>query len=269
MANDPNDVIDRQDYNDHNYSRSLGNTHFKWPADLTASGGESEPFMFFKFHSAEGKEKEPRLTTYGFPKFVALPIPPELASSDSYNYSSQTGIAFNLKDRIDAIFDKGMNSGYNIFSGTDRARRAGGMAPNLASAVIFESPEFRTYKFDWTLIPRNKSESDYIHRICKVFRLAAAADFQTETDTWFFYPDLVSFFVITKTADIAIPASSTNYYFKSYPCFIEDVTVKYSGGDSAAAFHEDGSPVSIDFSISLKESILLGKKDISIKPGSF
>lgn len=265
-ATNPNKVIDREEFNSHDYSRDISGRHLKWPSDLTKVGGEHESYMLFKFHSAEGKSVPPRMLDYGFPQYIALPIVPELALSDSYSYTDEPGITRNVAEDIYAQMRKRIGA-FSLQQ--SRNNRASGQAFNPGAAILFQSPNFREFKFDWTLIPRNKEEANSIHAIEKAFRTAAAAYFEAEQDAYFEYPDLVSFFIIIRSGDIGVQGTSSKYFFKSFACFIENVSVKYAGADSQAAFHEDGSPVSLDFSISLKESTLIGKNDISIHPKSF
>jgi predicted Fe-Mo cluster-binding NifX family protein len=121
-----------------------------------------------------------------------------------------------------------------------------GLAINPFLTVMFESPTFKSHKFNWKLMPKSPDEARTINAIITSFKyhmLPALSGGKSSGGTLLEYPHivLISFY----------NADSFLYRFK--PCVVEDMSINYAPSGPSFFRGEENVPTEIDLSISFKE----------------
>lgn len=128
-----------------------------------------------------------------------------------------------------------------------------GKALNPLMFLQFQRPEYKQFSLSWLLTPRNEDESKRIRRIIKRTQKAAAPG-TSNRGILLTYPEI---------ALIKMYPSNLfeNMVFK--PCVITSVQTSYVGGPTPA-FHKDGAPAIISFTINLMEMQFWYKDEIRV-----
>lgn len=114
--------------------------------------------------------------------------------------------------------------------------------PNLE--VFYDSPQLRTFRFDWLLVPRNQRESRIIKEIVWQFKRASAPEIAGAG--WFLKVPNV-FKIEYKTG------SNENHWLnKMKACALTSLNVSYTAAGSYSTL-EDGAPTAVNLSLSFQE----------------
>lgn len=124
------------------------------------------------------------------------------------------------------------------------------MTVNRHVTTEFTGIGTRNYGFKFKMIGSSRQESDMIRNICETFRDGL-------------YPDgdaLALRYPPTWTIRFMLKNSDIEYIPKIWECYLTSVNVSYNG--TAALWHDDGSPIECDITVSFKETRALTHKDI-------
>jgi len=222
---------------------------------------------------------------------VALYMPDTLAYTHSQNYENiqaggqaLTALAAGGMSAIDALkqgtpAQKGFQLGRNLspFIANMLAKRAGGLGQiafsqaygvvqNPMLEVLYSSPSFRTFRFDFQFYPRSEKEAEEVQNIIQRLRFHQAPEVATNFGNGFFMVPPSEFdisFYYDGQINPNIPKIST--------CVLESLDVDYApGGFSAyevpnqkASIGGTGMPVAIRLSLQFKETEIMTKTSIS------
>tara|TARA_Y100001970_G_scaffold95868_2_gene120746 strand:- start:4528 stop:5454 length:927 start_codon:yes stop_codon:yes gene_type:complete len=133
------------------------------------------------------------------------------------------------------------------FGGVDAGVAAGGIIgqvinPNLE--VFFDKPELRSFRFNWTLVPRNQRESRIIKEMIWTFKRAAAPELATAG--WFLKVPNV-FKIQYKTG-----ANDNHWLNKIKACALTNISVNYTASGMWSTL-EDGAPTAVGLDLSFME----------------
>jgi hypothetical protein len=131
--------------------------------------------------------------------------------------------------------------------------RGAGLAVNPYKAVLYSSPNLRTFDFSYKLIPSNLQEANILRDISKEFKLGMHPSFaQGYSDNIFKYPDVWR---------IEIP--SNEYLFKFVTCALVGANFDFHAEGTKSYFRADESiPMSLTMSLNFQEISILTKEDI-------
>jgi len=132
---------------------------------------------------------------------------------------------------------------------------------NPNKRAVFRGVAVREFTFQFKFIPRNQQESLAVKGIIDMFRMYAYPEalFRDETNKvspGYKYPNLFEIVPTFKHED----GSTSRIGTKIADCYLKAINTNYNA--SSMAFHEDGSPVEIDLTLSFTEERTLDRKDI-------
>lgn len=176
--------------------------------------------------------------------------------SDSYRNSGNTLDAKNLmKSVAPFLFSSVLNSspvGQVLFTAG-----SGGMVQNPMLEMLYSSPQFRTFNFDFIMFPRDEQEAEVVLKIIDVLRFHQAPELVKDSGGYFLYPPSefdISFYY-NGNINPNIPRIST--------CVLESIQTNYTPAGFAAyevpginrpERGKTGMPVGINLSLSFKET---------------
>jgi hypothetical protein len=219
---------------------------------------------------------------------VALYMPDTLAFTTNQSYQDVgaggqmlTALAAGGKTAIDILksnaspFEKGQALGVNLspFILSNLSKQAGGLGQiafsqafgvvqNPMLEVLYSSPEFRTFRFDFQFYPRSEKEAKLVQGIIQLLRFHQAPEVaQGGSNGYFLVPPSefdISFYYKGKV-NPNIPSIST--------CVLTSMDVDYAPGgfsayevpNQAATMGGTGMPVAIRMSLQFKETEILTK----------
>jgi hypothetical protein len=219
---------------------------------------------------------------------VALYMPDTLAVTTNQSYQDVgaggqmlTALAAGGKTAIDILkgngtpFEKGQALGVNLspFILSNLSKQAGGLGQiafsqafgvvqNPMLEVLYSSPEFRTFRFDFQFYPRSENEAKLVQGIIQLLRFHQAPEVaQGGSNGYFLIPPSefdISFYYKGKV-NPNIPSIST--------CVLTSMDVDYAPGgfsayevpNKAATMGGTGMPVAIRMSLQFKETEILTK----------
>jgi hypothetical protein len=167
------------------------------------------------------------------------------------------GVVKNLSPFIASMLAKSAgNLGQIAFS------QAYGVVQNPMLEVLYSSPEFRTFRFDFMFYPRSEKESTAVQNIIERFRFHQSPEVNTKFGNGFFMVPPSEFdisFYYNGKINPNIPRIST--------CVMETMDVDYApNGFSAyevpgesAQYGRTGMPVAIRMSLQFKETEIMTK----------
>lgn len=235
---------------------------------------------------------------YGVTKLdrvIVLPMPAELTVDTDINYEdTNSGDLSNLTDAVATMGDAGSASGLmrvigsliasSAISGVgnaikdavgagshtsqdEAARKVLGMqrmAMNPRKEILFKDIGFRTFKWSYTLSPKNQFESDMIKEIVRTLRYYALPELNAGKLFYTFPAEFEIILMKGAKENDSIPRIST--------CVLENVSVTYSSGSNTWATMADGSPPETLLSMSFKELEIIDRnrvwnKDSTITSG--
>ena len=151
--------------------------------------------------------------------------------------------------------------------GAQAVQRATGQILNPHKAVVYQGPGgFRTFSFNFILVPKSANEAKEIFNIVKFFKkrmhpgTGTGQGINSLSSVTLTYPDEfeIKYYINKKEVD---GSDFTKPLFKIYNCFMESFAVDYSTSN-LVSFLDDSQPVTTTISMLFKETQLLTKKDI-------
>lgn len=129
-------------------------------------------------------------------------------------------------------------------------QKALGAVPNPHPSVFFKGLPLRQFQFAWKLVPLDAGDAANLKEMLKVIKKNILPSKSGGTLT---YPKLAKPEVVGKGA---------GRYDKYQPCFVESMSINYSG-EGTSAFFKDGAPVSVFLTMQFRESELFTSGDVS------
>lgn len=235
--------------------------------NATAAGGLGDKLSSISLYIPAGSLKTSFTGNYEGKEGAALKA---AGTSVAAGLSSKFGELFRSMDAaaakgtIDAIGDVGnligQAGGGLLAQLSDKTGfvSASGNTPNNYMALVYGGPnEFRQHTFDFKFFPKNKPESDTVRIIIDEFKRGTlprmSADVtgtrsgQTLLEPFFKSPRQHTIKFLKGNGD-----GGNTYLFNIGISVITNMSVNYDP-QSTVGFHDDGSPVQIDMSLTFKE----------------
>ncbi len=171
------------------------------------------------------------------------------ASVEQYASTAGSDVAWDFLQAVALDNVTKFGAAYNAVS------RVTGLAVNPYKAVLYRSPDFRSFQFSYKFIPSNKQEADTILSIVTEFKTGMHPSFDAAfADNVFKYPDIWR---------ITIPGDK--YLFKFLTCALKSVTYNPHGEGTKTYFKSDTDniPLSITLDLGFQELSVLTKEDIA------
>jgi hypothetical protein len=128
-----------------------------------------------------------------------------------------------------------------------------GKTVNPFAALIYKSPTFRNFQFEFEFFPRNSDEADEARRIIKLFKLAMHPNREGDKDDLFWHFPCVF--------DVFLCTPYTDKMFMVKKAALVSANVDYAGS-TVQSFFKDGNPVHTKLSLEFKELELLTRDEI-------
>ena len=144
------------------------------------------------------------------------------------------------------------------FGDTGGFLSAQGKIPNNYTALVYEGPtEFRTHTFEFKFFPKNQDESNTVRAIIEEFRrgtLPRMANMGSGllADAFFKSPRQHEIKFCRGGSGASGVGSENSYLFKIDTSVITEMSVNFDP-QTTVGFHDDGSPVQIDLSLTFQE----------------
>jgi hypothetical protein len=158
-----------------------------------------------------------------------------------------------LKDTVRAKVTQDIIGGGNVLT------RTTGAVLNSNLELLFSGPELRTFKFQYTMTPRDKAEAASCKHIIRMFKKAMAPKLK-EGALFLYTPNM--FFV-----DFIHKGGVHPFLNRIKPCALTNFGVTYTP-DNAYMTYEDGSPVAYNLSFSFQEIEPIYDKDYESGDGA-
>ena len=256
---------------------SLANFSASFPSDAEGGSSEDTDFISFKAFS-NNVPGYTSMTSAGSATAALEPqgnvklfIPESLANSSKSNYegtangsllSGIMGETANLSDEEASGLEKIMGIGTDAAGilgslGGDSAEvglQAAGMTSAAANRhVLFKGVEYRTFSYQYNIMPRTASESAQMADIIKWFRIQMLPDVNDSGS--FFTPP--NYFQI----EYFINGAPADYLHKIKPSVLTDCEVTFGGNGSFGKFKNTGAPSVIAMNLTFQEIQLVTKSD--------
>lgn len=203
---------------------------------------------------------------------LALPMPVDINVSYNaeWNGTSLSPLEYALREVIQGNFSQeSIDKAERLYTqrtavgliknvvGRTKIGSAGkvvGFSFNPYRELIYDSPSFRTFSFDWVLSPKNQQESDNIRKIVFILKKhmhPSVAGSGAEDSLLFLYPELC-------TIEFWDGNEAQNtYLFKMDECAITNLSVFYDN-----KFHQgSNAPTQVSIKLSLMETKILTQSD--------
>ena len=131
---------------------------------------------------------------------------------------------------------------------TDEYQRSTGKASNPHDYMAYQSTQLRTFTYTYTFLPDSREESQDVTEIIKQFRHAAHAE-------------RIDAVALTVPEHVIVSHHGAGDMIQLPPLVIESVNVTYNPNNSSF-FVEDGHPVEVGMSVTLKEIVPIYKQDV-------
>ena len=224
---------------------------------------------------------------------IALYMPDTLLFEHQQSYSSMelgestagkiAGIAKSAMDASKGSILKGAASGTAEILGQlgaeiskgvvgEDATRAGlaaiGFAQNPMLEMVYQSPNFRTFQFDFMFYPRSEQEALEVQKILDRFKFHQAPEFAGNGQTF------STFLVPPSEFDIKFyygAGENPNIPRISDSCVLENISINYAPngwssyevpGENIASRGRTGMPTAIQLTLQFKETTYLTKADL-------
>jgi hypothetical protein len=176
-----------------------------------------------------------------------LPLPLHLQDAHSVQYDH----SYNWLNLLNSLT---LNLSSTV---TNAAGAAFGFAVNQIKQVTIQSPEFRSFAFDWKLSPRNLSDSARIREIyfnIKKGMLPAGSEAGPDNAVFVFPRVYQCYF-----------APNPEWLFNFKPAVITAIQIDYNGGNPQPAFYKQtGAPESIILRLSFLELDYWISQDVTL-----
>ena len=250
-----------------------------FPGDLVNSVNDDTNYAFMKLqignYRRDGVASIARIEPF---RHIYLPIPNNLMDQQSVGYQTSTidpltaaavgavqsvaGTSVTNKESLlQALGNAGIGTAANAFNKIGRAVSgvtggivdintqdviqrglAGrGLAINPFLALMFQSPHFRQFQFQWLLAPKNEEESNTLAQIVNAFKNHMLPDEVLDEN-----------FALLKYPDVVQPTIIPNFGFHFKQCVIENINVDYAPGGQPS-FFKDNKPTMVRIVLQLHE----------------
>ena len=142
---------------------------------------------------------------------------------------------------------------------------ATGRVENPMLEMVYKSPAFRDFQFDFTFYPRDEREALEVQKIIKKFTFHQAPEVLSGTGGFLVPPSEFDIqFYYNGAQNPNIPTVGT--------CILKNIQVNYAPngftayeipGENAPALGRTGMPVSIQLSLTFQEVVILTKSDLA------
>jgi len=177
--------------------------------------------------------------------------------TDSYKNSGNTLDAKNLIKSVAPFLFSSLLNGAGPTGQILFTAGSGGMVQNPMMEILYSSPSFRTFQFDFAMFPRDEQEAEIVLKIIDVLRFHQAPELVSNSGGYFLYPpsEFDIGFYYNGQINPNIPRIST--------CVLESIQTNYAPGGFAAyevpgvttpKRGKTGMPVGINLSLSFKET---------------
>jgi hypothetical protein len=184
----------------------------------------------------------------------------DAGAMESAGSLGKAALLVGAQERIDALGSK---------FGQNTARVAGaailGAVRNPMLEMIYSSPNFRTFQFDFSFYPRDEKEALEVQKIIERFRFHQAPEFRQETQGFLIPPSEFDIrFYYGGSQNENIPKIAT--------CVLTSVDINYAPngfsayevpGESKASLGRTGMPVAIQMNLQFTEKTYLTKSDFT------
>lgn len=165
--------------------------------------------------------------------------------------SREGSLSSHSPETIGALLAAGINS-FGKEGMKTALIKATGQTLNPFKEVLFESVNYRQFKFDYTFMPKSKGESDSIKKIIETFKVHMHPELSANS---FFYINPSEFSIAYYFRN-----KENNYINKIATCVLTDMDVLY-GGQQFSTF-DDGAPVEVTISLHFMELAPLTRESI-------
>lgn len=131
---------------------------------------------------------------------------------------------------------------------------ASGRVVNPQMEMLYRSPTFREFVFDFRLVPRNAYDTLRINEIIRELKYRSSPTF-CGTTTGRYYVPPARFAFTFFNAD----GTENEFLFSSKQCVMTNISLDYA--PNGYATHRDGSPVEIRLQIQMKETAMITAED--------
>jgi len=256
---------------------SLENFSASFPSDAEGGSSEDTDFISFKAFS-NNVPGYTSMTSAGSATAALEPqgnvklfIPESLANSSKSNYegTANGSLISGLANEASNLLDGEVNALDKILGiSTDAAGIVGGLggdtfevanqAAGMTSAaanrhILFKGIEYRTFSYQYNIMPRTASESAQMADIIKWFRIQMLPDVNASGS--FFTPP--NYFEI----EYFINGAPADYLHKIKPSVLTDCEVTFGGNGSFGKFKNTGAPSVIAMNLTFQEVQLVTKSD--------
>lgn len=256
-------------FTEYKYSRPTRNAPFK---PIATNTNISLPLPKGLSTSYKTDWQNQQLGAFG--EFLSLNAPEAVKAASNFikgvsNYNSFKDVIDGARSFIEekkfASFENGIKNGLSAM-GTDiltnnqlfqNASTNIGIARNPFLAAQFEGVQFRSFPFEYNLIPKNKQDSETIEKIIKAFKYGmhpSYVEFGTLKNALFQYPYIYK-----------PQFTKSKYLFDFGFCVITDLSVDYHGGGDPIYADDNGDkiPMNIRLSFTMQEIEIITKESIN------
>ena len=228
-------------------------------------GKENEPHLIFEpgdvpaidtvdsEGNLNGRPKEIEISgkTYKFPKNIKLPIRTgELSTQYSVNFEDKTKLDITS---LGASTLSKLKESTKIFG--DIVSRTSGVTINPNKEKVFTGIDKRQLQFEFTLTPKNETESTLIDNIIFMFK-------------YFSLPDLASGgMILTYPYQWTISyndgvGGTSGVSFKTKSCYCQKIDVLYGSNEGYMLFKTTNKPTTVKISLSFIENACVFRDDL-------
>jgi hypothetical protein len=275
-ANDPNAVVNRDMFAGQNLT---------FPEDLVADDIGRNFYIDIQFQKYQRRSifDQPILQAQGG---IQLPIPNNLRDQTGANWHQfnnenspalGAGIEQFLKNNPNSAtkgYDTGnftgdlkavsaavaagaaTNATKNLLDGlaqgaTAQGLQTFGLAQNPFMTMLYQSPQFKSHIFEWTLAPRNESETETLKNIILSFKSHMLPSFAPASGGILLtYPDMA-----------IVTLYPTGYLYDFKMCVVKDLTINFAPS-GPSFFRTIPAPTQVILSVTLQEIEFFMKEDI-------
>ena len=239
----------------------------RFPLDYASKS--SHPMIGFQPMKIATASSPGNLQVTGTGEWVWLPVPPSGISTDyKQGWGQQTAGA--MKTGISTITSsllggegfKGLGDVAKNALTTDKMGVGKAMIDKLSGTggissamleqafVSYSGPEYRSRSFDFSLYPKNQTESIVVHNILNFFKKFSAPIQKGG--------DLVRLYEVPHIFEISFVPDDGLFAIKASA--LESIEIKY-GGEKYNTFRDTNAPVQTDLTLSFKEMHILTAQD--------
>ena len=143
--------------------------------------------------------------------------------------------------------------------GYDLLNKIYGRTTNPYMEVFFQSPQLRTFQYNFTFAPRNEDERDDVQKIIHMFRFHMAPELRSGHNMFMTLPSEFDIYYMYQAEDGR--CSENDFYNKISTCALTACNVDYTPGGVNS--HADGSPVKITMNLTFQEMDMITKSKVA------